>query len=253
MGLKPVQSCLGICVINNRPSLMDDAARGIVMARGIVDSCEDTIEGSGDDMTAICKMKRKGVANAFIGRFSIGDAKKAGLLGKQPWQAYPRDMLRHRASSRALKMGFSDALMNLPIKEDIEDVPPEKREATALPEPDPLFESNVIEVKPESLTKQVMEATGGAQSMREAIKPSVSQKVAPEPLPYELQSIVGKAKSITVTKLDGVKTGYKIVLESGATLSTPEDSVIEYLKQFKGFDLEFKHFSGQIESVKVCE
>ncbi len=119
--------------------------------------------------------------------------------------------------------------------------------------------------------------TPGAQAMREAINPLSVKQVdesklyrnqpsasahlqtstpstpCPNDLPDELQSITGKAKSITVTKLDGVKTGYKIVLESGATLSTPEDSVIEYLKQYKGFDLEFKHFSSQIESVKVCE
>ncbi len=92
-----------------------------------------------------------------------------------------------------------------------------------------------------------------AQAMREAIKPPVSQKVAPLPSNDEIQTVLGKVKAITATKQDGVITGYKIVLESGAFLSTPEESVIEYLKQYKGFDLEFKHFSGQIESVKVCE
>ncbi len=91
--------------------------------------------------------------NHVIGRFSVADAKRAILWNKAgSWTLYPNDMLRHKASARAHKMTFNDILIGLPIKEDIEDLPQEKRESVN-PNPvhDPLIDAlpkdNIVDVE----------------------------------------------------------------------------------------------------------
>ena len=88
----------------------------------------------------------------------------------------------------------------------------------------------------------------GAQSMREAIKPPESQQVAPLASNAEIQTMRGKVKEV---KKSGSE--YKFILESGSMLTSEMEEILGYVKQYKGFDLEFKHYGGQIESVKVCE
>lgn len=141
LGLRPMQSLQGIAVINGKTSLYDKTARGIAIASKLVDSLEDRFEGSNDDLVAICIIKRKGVQNPFVGRFSVADAKRAGLWGKAgPWSQYSKDMLAHKASSRALNAGFADVLIGLPVFEDIQDLPPEKKpERNPNPTLDPLL------------------------------------------------------------------------------------------------------------------
>lgn len=139
--LSPMQSLQGIPVINGRTSLYDKTARGLALHSGLCEGLTDRFEGSGDDLTAFTVIRRKGVQNDFIGKFSVADAKKAGLWGKVgPWTNYPKDMLAHKASSRALNASFSDVLIGLPVFEDIQDLPPE-RKAAENPEPvdDPLL------------------------------------------------------------------------------------------------------------------
>ena len=61
----------------------------------------------GRDGTAECIAHRRG-KKAVRGIFSIDDAKRAGLMGKETYQQYPADMIRRRALSRATWMQFSD-------------------------------------------------------------------------------------------------------------------------------------------------
>lgn len=142
LGMKPMQSLQGIAVINGRTSLYDKTARGLAMASGQVESMEDRFEGSGDDFTAITTIKRKGISNPFVGKFSVADAKRAGLWGKAgPWTLYSKDMQTHKSSSRALNAGFADVLIGLPVFEDIQDSPPERKPAiNDNPVDDPLMQ-----------------------------------------------------------------------------------------------------------------
>lgn len=149
LGLRPMQSLQGIAVVNGRTTLYDKTARGIALKSGLVESLEDRFEGANDDLTAITTIKRKGVQNAFVGKFSVADAKKACLWGKAgPWTLYGKEMLAHKASSRALNAGFADVLIGLPVFEDVQDVPAAKRpESNPTPIHDPLLEHNIIEAE----------------------------------------------------------------------------------------------------------
>jgi hypothetical protein len=57
-------------------------------------------------------------------RFSVSDAKKAGLWGKSgPWTQYPKRMLQLRARGFALRDAFPDVLKGLVTAEEAQDYP----------------------------------------------------------------------------------------------------------------------------------
>jgi len=61
-------------------------------------------------------------------RFSVEDAKRAGLWGKQgPWQAYPKRMLQMRARGFALRDAYPDVLKGLITTEEAQDYPEETK------------------------------------------------------------------------------------------------------------------------------
>lgn len=69
----------------------------------------------------------------YIGRFTVKDARRAGLWMssyRKPWIMYPDRMLFNRARAFALRDGFADCLMGLGIREEMEDMmpPPEDGE-----------------------------------------------------------------------------------------------------------------------------
>lgn len=76
-------------------------------------------------MVAVCVAVRQG-ASAVTARFSVADAKKAGLWGKQgPWQQYPARMLQLRARGFALRDAFPDVLRGIISAEEARDMPTE--------------------------------------------------------------------------------------------------------------------------------
>ncbi|MBS1040976.1 recombinase RecT [Gluconobacter cerinus] len=123
LGLAPMQSLQNIAVINGRPSVWGDALLGLVKASPVCDDVIETTDGEGDQMTAICVAKRKG-KSPVEARFSVQDAKDAGLWNKQgPWKQYSRRMLQMRARGFALRDAFPDVLRGLTTAEEAADIP----------------------------------------------------------------------------------------------------------------------------------
>jgi len=114
IGLSPMQSLQNIACINGRPAIWGDAALALCLASPVCDGIHETIEGDGDNMTAVCKTSRKGKDANVVARFSVSDAKKAGLWGKSgPWTQYPKRMLQLRARGFALRDAFPDGVPSL--------------------------------------------------------------------------------------------------------------------------------------------
>lgn len=126
IGLPPLQALQNISVINGKPSVYGDAAMALVQASPVCEGVDEHIEGEGTpNPVAVCIAKRKG-RNPVIVRFSVEDAKRAGLWGKQgPWQAYPKRMLQMRARGFALRDAFPDVLKGLITAEEAQDYPSE--------------------------------------------------------------------------------------------------------------------------------
>ena len=122
VGLKPLQAVQSIAIVNGRPCIWGDAALGLVMGSGMLETIEERIEGTGDGMRAICRVKRSNNSVDTERSFSVEDAKCANLWGKQgPWKQYPKRMLQMRARSWALRDAFADVLKGLGIREEIRD------------------------------------------------------------------------------------------------------------------------------------
>lgn len=124
VGLRPMQSLQNIAVINGRPSVWGDAAKALVEASGLCKDFAEWFEGDEgkDDFRAICEVKRAGRSRPVRWEFSIADAKRAGLWGKQgPWTQYPKRMLQMRARGFAIRDGFADVMRGLALVEEVQD------------------------------------------------------------------------------------------------------------------------------------
>ncbi|MPS93780.1 MAG: hypothetical protein E2583_08845 [Comamonas sp.] len=118
LGLKPLQSLQNLAVINGRPALWGDAVIALVLSSPV---CEYVTEED-DGHTATCRVKRKG-APEQVRTFSMEDAQKAGLAGKQgPWSQYPKRMRQMRARAFALRDVFPDVLRGMPVAEELQDM-----------------------------------------------------------------------------------------------------------------------------------
>jgi hypothetical protein len=122
VGLSPMQSLQSIAVINGRPTIWGDAALALVQSSPVCEYVREYVEGQGDTLTAVCEAKRKGYPAPTVSRFSMADAKRAGLAGKSgPWSQYPERMLALRARGFALRNAFADCLRGLVTAEEAQD------------------------------------------------------------------------------------------------------------------------------------
>ena len=122
VGLSPMQSIQNIMVVNGRPSLWGDALLGLVQASGKMTDMKESFEGKGDSLCAVCHVERADRSTPVVQRFSVADAKLAGLWGKSgPWTQYPKRMLQMRARAFALRDTFPDVLKGLSAAEETMD------------------------------------------------------------------------------------------------------------------------------------
>ena len=123
-GLGFTATCKNVMLVNNRPSLWGDAALALVVRSPVCKSIQETTEGTGDGLCAVCTIQRDGWPLPTVRRFGVADAKKAGLWNKAgPWTNYPSRMLQMRARAFALRDAFPDLLMGLGIVEEQDDIP----------------------------------------------------------------------------------------------------------------------------------
>jgi hypothetical protein len=157
IGFAPMQALQSIAVINGRPSVWGDGFLALIMGSALyrdhAEYYEVAVEhrdpvtqqvrvvmaqrdGLGatdlkDDRTcAVCRFYRRGKAEPVTRRFTVAQAKKAQLLGKDgPWQTYPDRMLLMRARSWAGRDCFPDLLRGIRTAEEALD----EREAIDVP------------------------------------------------------------------------------------------------------------------------
>jgi hypothetical protein len=132
LGLSPMQSVNSIAVINGRPGVFGDALIGLCRQSPLCQDIVETIDGDGDNRTAVCVAIRLG-STPCTSRFSVADAKRAGLWGKSgPWTQYPDRMLQNRARGFSLRDAFPDLLRGLKTVEELRDTPPDTFRGTTI-------------------------------------------------------------------------------------------------------------------------
>lgn len=178
VGFAPMQALQSIAVINGRPSIWGDGFLALIMADPRYDDHDEYYEVDGqrkegfapddwkkDFNCAVCVFKRIGKATPVVQRFTVGMAKKAGLLQKKgPWQDYPDRMLKLRARSWAGRDAFPDVLRGLTTAEEASDIPP-------APEP-----ARVIPMQaPQRLSAQAPDAAGPSSLASPALAASINR------------------------------------------------------------------------------
>lgn len=122
VGLPATQAIANVKVVNGRPSIYGDAALALVRASGLLVEFREWDSGSGDDYGWTCLAHRVGAKEPRICTFTVADAKRARLWGKEgPWTDYPARMLMFRARGFALRDEFTDVLCGLALTEEVED------------------------------------------------------------------------------------------------------------------------------------
>jgi hypothetical protein len=233
VGLSPMQSLQSIAVINGRPTIWGDAALALVIGSHVCEYVTEGVDGEGDKMAAVCFAKRRGYEKATIVRFSVEDAKKAGLWGKTgPWQQYPKRMLQLRARGFALRDAFCDVLRGLITAEEAQDYP------------QPVAASEPVVVRPKFDNEP---------------KPSRVVLQQPKPAAPEITDPAGKARlaisaAETLTDLHKIRDRIASRLKDGTFTKAVHDELVglamtkaEILINAEDNGTEFPHEAAQHE------
>lgn len=169
LGLSPMQSLRSIHVIEGRPTL--EAA--LIVARVLADErCEYFTLVESTATVARYEAKRVGSPKAVSMAYTIEQAARARLTGKQNWQGYAEAMLRARCSAALARAVFPDVVLGIYAEEEFDpeprDVTPPRAEAEppkarkakkeTPAEPAPVAEPAL---EPEPSASPVPEATSG--------------------------------------------------------------------------------------------
>lgn len=154
LGLGPMQSLNSIHVIEGRTAMSPELMRAMVARHGHrIDVLENT--------NTVCEMKgtRSDTGGSATVRWTMEDAKMAGLAGKNNWKTYPRAMLMARCTSELCRILFPDVIAGLSYTpeeivsiEGIE-LPQEHIPEEAIPEIEEVVEAEIVEEKPEPKKK----------------------------------------------------------------------------------------------------
>lgn len=169
LGLAPMQALQNISVIGGRPSVWGDAVLALVRRNPAFVSHREGIEGTGDERFGWCEFVRQG-ETPFRAEFSVADAKKAGLWGKDIWQKYPDRMLKMRARGFSSRDAFADSLRGIVTTEEAMDTPRETRDVPNLADALPVYAraGSLAEHAAEVMGRPVMDA-GPPESDAEAL------------------------------------------------------------------------------------
>lgn len=104
LGLQPMEAIRSLHLVDGRVVLAADAQLALVLRRGVA------LEWTRTDATAAeCRIVRPGRAPHTVA-YTIQDAQRAGLAGRQTWQRHPAAMLRARCITTAIRQYCPDLL-----------------------------------------------------------------------------------------------------------------------------------------------
>jgi hypothetical protein len=172
LGLTSWASIMGVQMIQGQPSLKAATAAALIRRSGIYDFSEVESTPTACELAFYRYGKHVGST-----RFTLDDAKRAGLLGKPgPWQAYPQRMLLMRARAWAIRDGAADALMGLQVAEEVSDYGPDAARDVTPQEPTPR-RGGVVYADPDPVIDEILEDTPDPAT---ATDPEIEAQIARE-------------------------------------------------------------------------
>ncbi len=177
VGCSPLQALQNIAVINGRPSMWGDLVLAVVRRSGQMEWIKERdAQEAWQQKEGHCEVQRKGEPEPVTRTFSYEMATDAGLVKRSgstgPWGSYPGRMLQMRARSWALRDTFTDVLMGMQLREEVEDMV-QINETTQIitprrkSDPAPADVDAFIDNGPAVATPQRASATAGIASTEE--------------------------------------------------------------------------------------
>ena len=171
LGIPPIQSMQNITKINGKFCIYGDLVPALLWSHDF--DIEQTIEGEGDAMKAVCTITRPN-GKKITRDFSVSDAKIAKLWGKSgPWLQFPKRMLGWRALGFAKSDGAADIMRGLAIVEVERDITLTDRPVAAV-----LDVPDAIEDGPETGTDQTPKAETEAEASQDMPFPDPAKYLA---------------------------------------------------------------------------
>jgi hypothetical protein len=123
LGLTWMQSLSDIYPVKGRIGIMGSAARAVIFSSGVLDKWEEITEGTypEDTYKHIIISKRKGLPGEFRSEFSVYDAKRAGLFGKDIYQRYGKRLIMWRNIGFHSTDYYGDIMKGMKTVEELND------------------------------------------------------------------------------------------------------------------------------------
>lgn len=134
LGLTPIAAASSVHVVEGTPALSARALQALILSRGYGLAW---IERS--DVAAELEVSHP-ARGAHRVRYTLDDARRAGLASRKMWQAMPRAMMTARCLSEAVSSWCADVLGGavLYTEEEARDIAADRATPRALPEPSPV-------------------------------------------------------------------------------------------------------------------
>lgn len=109
LGIGPMQALRCIHILDGKPVMAAELIAGLVLGR--IPNATLRVSKTTNEECVVLAARPGQEATGF--RWTMQDAQRAGLGGKDNWRKYPRAMLRNRALAEAARGIFPDATMGL--------------------------------------------------------------------------------------------------------------------------------------------
>lgn len=141
LGLQPMQAINNIYVVNHRTAITSNLMAALIQQS---EECDFDVK-TWTDNECIIQFSRDGKEYTPVS-FTMKDAKQAGLLGKDNWKHYPKEMLKARAMAKGARLYCADVIQGMYSVEELSDGNVYEGEVSQV-------EEKVVEVKEKSTAK----------------------------------------------------------------------------------------------------
>lgn len=116
LGLAPLEAMTNLYIVNGKVALQSKVIGALIKKGGKYDYTIDKID---DQECVITFYQITDNKRAELGKssFTVKDAAKAGIINKEVWKSYPRNMLFARALSNGARWFASDAFCGYSVEE----------------------------------------------------------------------------------------------------------------------------------------